>query len=274
MASKTRSRVSHSRDGGPRLVDWSLVGGISAGVLALAGVAVVVALVLGFGSGGAPVHSPAPATLGPGYALPVELPPVAASPVHPGIAGEADAAWVRETARATGIPERALAAYAGAALFKARDRPDCGLGWPTLAALGLVESDHGRHGGSVVGDDGTVTPPIFGVPLTGESTAHIPDSDAGAIDGDTEFDRAVGPLQLIPDTWRNWHIDGNADGVEDPQNIDDAIVAAANYLCRASPEMVSEAGWRAGIGAYNASDVYVRSVADAANRYAADAASR
>ena len=65
------------------------------------------------------------------------------------------------------------------------------------------------------------------------------------IDGDPDIDRAVGPMQLIPQTWRNWHVDGGADGVEDPQNIDDAATAAANYLCRSSIGMDTEAGWRA-----------------------------
>ena len=81
---------------------------------------------------------------------------------------------------------------------------------------------------------GNAVPPIFGIALDGGNTAEITDTDDGAIDGDAEFDRAVGPMQLIPQTWRNWHIDGGGDGVEDPQNIDDAALAAANYLCRSS----------------------------------------
>ena len=59
-----------------------------------------------------------------------------------------------------------------------------------------------------------------------------------------------GGLQFIPQAWRNWHVDGGGDGVEDPQNIDDAALAAANYLCRASTAFDTEDGWRAGIRAY------------------------
>jgi membrane-bound lytic murein transglycosylase B len=175
-------------------------------------------------------------------------------------------------AAASGIPARALAAYAGVAIAKAKEMPACGLGWTTLAAIGLVESDHGRHGGSSVGEDGTVTPPIFGIALDGSAAAHIPDSDGGAIDGDADYDRAVGPMQLIPQTWRNWHVDGSGDGVQDPQNIDDAVLATANYLCRASGDMASREGWRTGVLAFNGSDSYAQAVADAANRYAAAAA--
>ncbi len=244
-----------------------------AAVAALVAIAIAVVLVLDPrlvvpGEPGA-VHSEPP---GPDHALPVAAPPLAPTPNRAGVAGLADADWVERVSAASGIPARALAAYAGAAIVKAQAMPSCGLGWTTLAAIGLVESDHGRHGGAHVGEDGTVTPPIFGIALDGAAAAHIPDSDGGAIDGDAEFDRAVGPMQLIPQTWRNWHVDGNGDGVEDPQNIDDAVVATSNYLCRASGDMAGRAGWRAGVGAYNSSDAYIQSVATAANRYAEDAA--
>jgi membrane-bound lytic murein transglycosylase B len=152
--------------------------------------------------------------------------------------------------------------------------PDCGISWNTIAAIGSTESDHGRHGGSAVGVDGTVTPPIYGVPLSGGAgVEHIPDSDGGAIDGDTEFDRAVGPFQLIPQTWRNWHTDGNGDGVEDPQNIDDAAMATANYLCRVSTAIDTEAGWRAAVTGFNSPSSYLDTVARYATEYAEAASS-
>ncbi len=242
---------------------------IASSVVALALVALATFVLLSPRVSSGPATSSTPP--GPDYALPVEGPPVAEVPVRAGVAGLVDAGWVERVSAASGIPERALAAYAGAAIAKAQAMPTCGLGWTTLAAIGLVESDHGRHGGSRVGEDGTITPPIFGIALDGGAAAHIPDSDGGEIDGDADYDRAVGPMQLIPQTWRNWHVDGNGDGVEDPQNLDDAVVATTNYLCRASGDMVDRAGWRAGIGAYNSSDAYIRSVADAANRYAAAA---
>ena len=241
---------------------------VSLSIVALAAIAVTTFVVLSPRLPGIPgAASPAPPP-GPDYAVPVAAPPIAATPVRGGVAGLADAEWVDRVSAASGIPARALAAYAGAAIAKVEAMPSCGLGWTTIAGVGYIESDHGRHGGAMVGEDGTVTPPIYGIALDGESAAHIPDSDGGAIDGDAEHDRAVGPMQLIPQTWRNWHIDGNSDGVEDPQNLDDAVVATANYLCRASGDMVDRVGWRAGIGAYNSSDVYIRAVADAANRYA------
>ena len=196
-------------------------------------------------------------------------PPLASPPTRPGIAGLVDADWAQRVAAATGIPERALIAYAGAAITANEIKPGCGIGWNTIAAIGLVESDHARHDGSRLEDDGTAVPPILGIVLDGGDTANIPDSDDGEFDGDKRYDRAVGPMQLIPASWRNWRFDGNGDGVTDPQNIDDSAPAAANYLCRASDaDMASEQGWRSGIGAYNSAGGYLRDVAEAAQRYA------
>jgi len=232
--------------------------------LALAAVAIVLFL--------APRHPDAApgaeSTPLPSWAPPAPPPLAAATPTGPGIAGLADAAWLDETAAATGIPRRALAAYAGAALVKAEAMPECGLSWATIAGVGATESDHGRHGGSRLDEGGTVVPGIFGVALDGDGVALIPDSDGGEIDGDAEADRAVGPMQFIPEAWRNWHVDGGGDGVEDPQNIDDAVLATANYLCRASTAFETEDGWRSGICSYNSPEVYLGTVARFAIRYA------
>ena len=197
-----------------------------------------------------------------------DTPPASATP-GPGLSGAVDATWAAEVAAATGIPERAVLAYAGAARDAALNREECGIGWNTIAAIGLVESDHGRHDGSSIGPDGTVSPPIYGPPLTGEGTADIDDTDDGALDGDAEHDRAVGPMQIIPASWASWGFDANADGRTDPQNIDDAAIATANYLCRSSGEdMVSIDGWRTGIGGYNVGGQYLRDVEAAARDYA------
>jgi membrane-bound lytic murein transglycosylase B len=193
--------------------------------------------------------------------------PVAAVDAGAGIQTWVDADWAEQTAAATGIPIRALVAYAGAAMFKAGQMPECRISWSTLAGVGKIESDHGRHDGSSLDAGGNAVPPIFGIALDGGNTAEITDTDDGAIDGDADFDRAVGPMQLIPQTWRNWHVDGGGDGVEDPQNIDDAALAAANYLCRSSIDMDTEEGWRGAISAYNSSDTYLSNVAAAAVAY-------
>jgi membrane-bound lytic murein transglycosylase B len=201
------------------------------------------------------------------FARQASPPPLAATPTGPGYVGMIDSSWALATSEATGIPRRAVLAYAGAAVRAAEVYPDCGIGWNTLAGIGLIESDHGSFGGSSIGADFRVNPDIYGPILDGGDTANIPDTDEGLIDGITQFDRAVGPMQLIPATWASWPSDGNGDAVPDPQNIADESIAAANSLCRASGGMSTPDGWRAGIASYNAGSAYLKAVASAAQRY-------
>jgi membrane-bound lytic murein transglycosylase B len=185
-----------------------------------------------------------------------------------------DATWLARTAVATGIPSRALLAYAAANLQLRAEKSSCALGWNTLAAIGLAESGHGTHAGSAIDADGVARPAILGMRLDGsQGTAGIRDTDHGALDGDTQWDRAVGPMQFIPSTWAMYGADGNGDGVKDPQNIDDAALAAARYLC-ASSTMSTPAAWRSAVQSYNNSSQYIDSIATAANRYAAEASRR
>lgn len=172
-------------------------------------------------------------------------------PVAPPTA-RVSAAWVERIARRTGIPARALLAYASAQLVLAAENPGCGVGWNTLAGIGWVESQHGSHQGTLLRADGTTDQAILG-PLLGDGSY-----------------RATGPMQFIPSSWRTWGADGNADGVADPNQIDDAALAAARYLC-ASGSVRGSGGWRAAVFAYNHSDAYVDQVAAAANAYASRA---
>lgn len=176
--------------------------------------------------------------------------------------------WVSRTASATGIPERALSAYALAHVSIAEAEPECGIDWTTIAAIGAIESGHGSHGDSVLHDDGKVEPAIIGRALDGDGVAAIRDTDDGVLDGDATWDRAVGPMQFIPSTWEQWGIDANGDGVADPSHIDDAAHATAMYLCASGP-MTSAEGWRAAVFSYNHDDDYVDKVATIANGYAA-----
>ena len=239
-----------------------VAGAVTVGVALVAG-AIVLFLAPKVVGPGADPERPAPR-----WAPPAAAPVEAADP-GAGIAGLVDADWLDATSAATGIPSRALAAYAGAALVKAAQMPECGISWNTIAGIGATESDHGRHGGSTVAPDGTVTPPIYGPPLDGGAgVEHIADSDGGAIDGDATIDRASGPFQFIPQSWRNWHVDGNGDGVEDPQNIDDSALATANYLCRVSTGMDTQEGWNAAVAGFNSPQSYRDTVARFAVRYA------
>jgi len=179
-----------------------------------------------------------------------------------------DPNWAARTAAATGIPVRAVLAYGSATLTLGTQQPGCHIAWNTLAGIGAVESAHGTHSGARLLASGTTVPAIRGPALNGKGVGTIRDSDNGSWDGDRAWDRAVGPMQFIPGTWRRWGTDGSGDGVADPNQIDDAALTAARYLC-ASGSMASGDGWRAAILSYNHSDAYVNNVAAMANRYAA-----
>ena len=177
--------------------------------------------------------------------------------------------WLADTAERTEIPPRALAAYAGAALRLARTQPECGIGWNTLAGIGMVESVHGTYLGARADDDGTVRPAIIGIPLDGsEGVMAITDTDDGALDEDVEWDRAVGPMQFIPATWADHAEDGNLDGEADPHQIDDAALTAARYLCESGGDVTTDDGWATALAAYNRSVSYANDVADLAGSYA------
>lgn len=181
-----------------------------------------------------------------------------------------DAEWVLRAAKETGIPERALRAYVAAAITVNAAAPACGIGWNTLAAVGFVETAHGTYGGGRLTASGQVSRPVTGPVLDGAGFAAIADTDAGVLDGDTRWDRAVGPMQFIPSTWKLVGRDGNGDGTADPFNIDDAALSAATYLCAGGRDLTTADGWTDAIYAYNQSDAYIRQVRDQATAYAAN----
>ena len=127
-----------------------------------------------------------------------------------------------------------------------------------LAAIGEVESSSLR--GRVLDGAHDALPPVRGPALTGGSYAAIRDSDGGRWDGDPVWDRAVGPMQFIPGTWRIWGADGNGDGIRDPQNIEDAALAAAGYLCARGRDLSRPADLRAAVLSYNHSERYLTTV--------------
>ena len=77
--------------------------------------------------------------------------------------------------------------------------------WPILAAIGAIESDHGRS------------------------------RQPGVSTGVNAFGCCAGPMQFNlrngpPSTWQTYRVDGDADGDSDPYEPADAIPSAANYL--------------------------------------------
>ncbi|MFJ8870548.1 NlpC/P60 family protein [Streptomyces sp. NPDC102473] len=171
---------------------------------------------------------------------------------------------------APGIPERMLAAYKNAVVAVRDVAPRCrGMRWQILAGIARIESNHaGGHSISAAGD---ISPHILGPALNGSgvggNTSVFPDTDDGTWDGDPVYERAVGPFQFLPQTFRGYGEDANGDGVIDPHNADDAALAAASYLCGGGRNLKDEAQLKRAIFVYNHSDAYVADVLSWIHRY-------
>jgi hypothetical protein len=148
-----------------------------------------------------------------------------------------------------GIPGVMLNAYQRAARTLAASQPGCHLSWSVLAGIGKIESGHAS--GGRVDAAGNTLGPILGPRLDGSlGMAAIPDTDHGVLDGDPVWDRAVGPMQFIPSSWRSW-------GVGSPNNIYDSTFAAGRYLCAGGADLSDPAQLQAAVFRYNHSAAYV-----------------
>ncbi|GJM38839.1 MAG: hypothetical protein DHS20C19_22060 [Acidimicrobiales bacterium] len=171
-----------------------------------------------------------------------------------------------------GLTPRALDAYLQAEATMAVLKPYCHVSWRTIAAVASVESRHGEYGDGRLDLEGHPAEPIIGIALDGQTvdnfgltTARLTDTDNGEFDGDPHFDRAVGPLQFIPESWKRWQLDADGDGERDPQDIDDAALTAGAYLCNYGSLRYWE-GWQTAIFGYNHAGAYVNSVKAALDR--------
>lgn len=169
---------------------------------------------------------------------------------------------------ALGIPPVVFSAYLAAETNVTSIATDCVVDWPIVAGIWKVESGHAT--GRTITPAGVVTPPIYGVTLDGSTpgTAVIPDSDGGLLDGDSIWDRAVGPAQFLPGSWRAYGQDGNNDGVADPHNVFDGALGTVAHLCLASPgDYTNPADLTAALRRYNNSADYVDTVSGWINYY-------
>jgi hypothetical protein len=135
-----------------------------------------------------------------------------------GVQAEAGAS---ETAKAE-VPSQMLDLYRDAAAT-------CpGLSWTVLAAVGQVESHHGRN---------------VGVSIAG----------------------AMGPMQFMPATWVQYGMDASGDGRADVQDPTDAVFSAARMLC--TNGAAQPGGLRGALWAYNHAAWYVDLVLATADGY-------
>ncbi|ALG06523.1 lytic transglycosylase domain-containing protein [Kibdelosporangium phytohabitans] len=182
-----------------------------------------------------------------------------------------DMAAVQDMSRRMQIPERSLIAYAKAEQRQREVDAGCGISWTMLAGIGRKESFHGRINSTTINPDGTLSKPIIGVPLDGSpGFKAIRDTDKGVLDQDTTWDRALGPMQFLPATWKRWGVRSSGDGKPaDPQNLDDAAATAARYLCESGGnKLTNPQGWWQAVLTYNESVAYGRDVFSGQEAYA------
>jgi Transglycosylase SLT domain len=115
--------------------------------------------------------------------------------------------------------------------------------WPVLAAIGAIESDHGR--------------------------SHA----TGVRSGVNAFGCCAGPMQFNlrngpPSTWQSYRVDADGDGATDPYSPPDAIASAAHYLKALLDRAAGDVS--AAIVGYNHSQAYVAEVLARARAYARD----
>src|SRR5665647_3417182 len=187
--------------------------------------------------------------------VPEPAPATPATPAQPGAGGTAVVHPAVLPSTLWSVPDVLLAAYRQAV---AGAPPACHLPVSLLAAIGQVES--GSLAGRSLDATHRAVPPVLGPLLDGVGTAAISDTDGGRLDGNSHWDRAVGPMQFIPGTWAAFGVDGDGDGRVDPQNVYDAAASAAGYLCAGGRDLALPSGLRSAILAYNHSTAYLATV--------------
>jgi hypothetical protein len=172
----------------------------------------------------------------------------------------------------SGVPDVPLAAYRHAEQVLGVTQSVCQLHWPLLAAIGRAESGNAR--GGQVDAGGHALGQILGPRLDGSpGLSRVPDSDHGQLDGDPVWDRAVGPMQLLPSAWRRYAADGDGDGRMDPNDMFDAALTAGRYLCAGEVNLADPDQFGPAVYRYRHSDSYVAAVRAWAAGYAGGAAS-
>ena len=163
------------------------------------------------------------------------------------------------------IPAMALSAYRKAEQTMAAAAPGCGVSWNLLAGIGRIESSHAN--GGATDSRGTAIRPIYGPVLDGSLPGNeiIVQSNLG---GRPVYARAMGPMQFLPGTWSRFASDGDGDGRADPQNLFDATLATARYLCSGGLNLRNQAQVLTAILRYNNSMAYAENVLGWAAAYA------
>lgn len=145
------------------------------------------------------------------------------------------------------IPPIALSAYRKAEQTMAAAAPGCGVSWSLLAGIGRIEAPRGAN-----------------IRQTDAPAWHA--SMRGNAGGRPA--QAMGPMKLLPGTWSRFASDGDGDGKSDPQNLSDAALTTARYLCSGGLNLRDEAQAVTAVLRYNNSMVFAQNVLGWAAAYA------
>lgn len=179
------------------------------------------------------------------------------------VAGSQASAQNVNGAMIEGIPPLLQSGFHNAVVKIKETRPECGITAGILGAIAEKESGFaigpitslpdGAVREITITGNGDVTPGI----RAGMMNNYAGSNDDGVFDGDPTNDWALGPFQFMAPTFygtltpqikaagpnvpidlltgNGQALDGNGDGVVNLQNVFDASLAAANYLCASSP---------------------------------------
>jgi cell wall-associated NlpC family hydrolase len=103
--------------------------------------------------------------------------------------------------------------------------------------------------------------------LAGVGWEELKHGDGKLVNTEASSAGAVGPMQFMPGTWREYAVDGDGDGSADPSHAADAIPAAADMLVANGARKGVE-GLRKSLYQYNHADWYVNDVLAWAYHYA------
>jgi len=153
------------------------------------------------------------------------------------------------------IPPMTLSAYRKAEQTMAAAAPGCGVSWNLLAGIGRIEAPPARSGNDARGTNiRRMDAPARNVSTRGNAGGRPV--------------QAMGPMKLLPGTWSRFASDGDGDGKSDPQNLFDAALTTARYLCSGGLNLRNETQAVTAVLRFNNSMAYAQNVLGWAAAYA------
>jgi cell wall-associated NlpC family hydrolase len=134
------------------------------------------------------------------------------------------------------LPGYAYASYMRASKQILLEDPSCRIPPALFVGLGRMMSNHGEPDVSAMTPSGRSIEMLRG--LVG---APVPDTDLGLLDGNAEADVRIGPMQLLPAHWSEFHHSETVAALT-PNWIYASSVATGAMLCSATDDLTTDSG--------------------------------